>query len=297
MKRFPLLFLLLVACAVTHAPSRPVAAFHVSPSGNDSWSGKLARPDKGGSDGPFLTPERALGAVRELRAYEKWPDGGVIVYLAEGTYELKKSLHIDAAASGRKDAPLLWRPVPGDRVRLTGGRRIANFRPVSDPEILKRLDIMHRREIMVTSLRLQNIRDYGAMKPRGSGRETTPAAMELFCNGTPMTLSRWPNNDWVKITGTPGNQPGPRDPRSMEKTASSAAFLYEGDRPRRWADVSNIWMHGCWTGGWADSFERIKSIDTVQHYHERLSQPTNPPSSSAFYQQQSRNQHLSSLLL
>ena len=252
-----IIFLLLAACAHRHTPKEPGMVFYVSPSGNDAWSGRSARPDSGRSEGPFLTPERAGKAVHELHASGKWPEGGVTVFLSEGTYELTKSIHLTAAESGTHDAPLVWRPVLGDRVRLVGGKRIVKFRPVTDPEIVKRLDIMHRREIMVASLRLQNVWNTGSLKPRGFSREIYPAALELFCNGKPMTLSRWPNEGWAKIAGISGT-----DVRNTDKTRSDT-FLYEGDRPRRWANVSDIWLHGYWTWDWADSYEHVKSIDTA----------------------------------
>ncbi len=246
MKKIWLLLLFLAACASPHAPKGPGMAFYVSPEGNDHWSGLRAAPDSGGVEGPFRTPERAREAVHALRASGKWPGGGVIVYLAEGTYELTKTLHLTASESGTKDAPLLWRPVPGDRVRLVGGKRILRFRPVNDPAILKRLDILHRREIVAASLRLQNIWDTGALNPRGFGRETFPAGLEIFCNGKPMTLSRWPNEGWAKIAGTDD---------------AERSFRYDGDRSRRWTDLSDIWVHGYWDRDRADSFERIQSID------------------------------------
>ncbi len=43
------------------------AEWHVSPSGNDAWSGSLAEPNAGRTDGPVATPERARDAIRERR--------------------------------------------------------------------------------------------------------------------------------------------------------------------------------------------------------------------------------------
>ena len=40
---------------------------YVSPSGNDSWSGKLSAPNKAGTDGPVATLERARDAARTIR--------------------------------------------------------------------------------------------------------------------------------------------------------------------------------------------------------------------------------------
>jgi hypothetical protein len=43
------------------------AEWHVSPSGNDAWSGSLAEPNAGRTDGPVATLERARDAIRERR--------------------------------------------------------------------------------------------------------------------------------------------------------------------------------------------------------------------------------------
>ena len=43
------------------------AEWHVSPGGNDAWSGSLAEPNAGRTDGPVATLERARDAIRERR--------------------------------------------------------------------------------------------------------------------------------------------------------------------------------------------------------------------------------------
>jgi hypothetical protein len=40
---------------------------YVSPNGNDSWSGRLASPNRTRTDGPFATLERARDAIRALK--------------------------------------------------------------------------------------------------------------------------------------------------------------------------------------------------------------------------------------
>ena len=44
-----------------------VADFYVSPKGNDAWSGKLAEPNKAGTDGTFATIAKAQSAVNLLK--------------------------------------------------------------------------------------------------------------------------------------------------------------------------------------------------------------------------------------
>ena len=38
-------------------------------------------------------------------------------------------------------------------------------------------------------------------------------------------------------------------------------FTYSGDRPRQWKDTSDLWVHGYWSWDWANSYERVASID------------------------------------
>ncbi len=60
-----------------------------------------------------------------------------------------------------------------------------------------------------------------------------------------MTLARWPNTGWEKIAAT-----------------ATRSFQYSQDRPNRWQDTSDIWMHGYFTADWADNHEKIASLDT-----------------------------------
>ena len=58
---------------------------HVSPKGNDQWSGKLTEPNAGRTDGPLATIEGARDALRRLRAgAESRP--GAEVRIAAATY-------------------------------------------------------------------------------------------------------------------------------------------------------------------------------------------------------------------
>jgi len=41
-------------------------SFHISPQGDDAWSGQLAEPNAERSDGPFRTIDRAQTAARKL---------------------------------------------------------------------------------------------------------------------------------------------------------------------------------------------------------------------------------------
>jgi len=95
--------------------------FFVSPHGNDSWSGRLAGP--GEKDGPFATIMRAREAVRAFRKAQAQP-APVRVVIRGGTYYLDQSLEFGAQDSGSEKAPVVYAAAEGEKVVLSGGRRL-----------------------------------------------------------------------------------------------------------------------------------------------------------------------------
>jgi hypothetical protein len=109
--------------ASPNEPAHPAATadFFVSPRGNDEWSGRLADP--GEHDGPFATLTGARDAVRRLRKTHK-PDKAIRVELRGGTYYLDNTLEFGPEDSGTEQTPVVYAAAPGERVVLSGGRRL-----------------------------------------------------------------------------------------------------------------------------------------------------------------------------
>ena len=105
----------------TFAASPKAVEFFVSPQGNDSWSGRLAAPTAG--DGPFATIGRARDAVRAWRKTQAQP-ALVRVIIRSGTYYLDQPLEFSALDSGSKDAAVVYSAAVGEKVVLSGGRRL-----------------------------------------------------------------------------------------------------------------------------------------------------------------------------
>ena len=138
---------------------------------------------------------------------------------------------------------------------------LPDFQPVTDPAVLARLDDQARSHVLQCDLRARGIRDFGGMKSRGFGRPTTPAHCELFFDGKPMTLARWPNEgEFAQIAGFPDTA-GQGDEHGGQIGKLEDGFRYAGDRPRRWKDTSDLWVHGYWAYDWANSYERVVSLD------------------------------------
>ncbi|MFA5326800.1 MAG: DUF1349 domain-containing protein [Prolixibacteraceae bacterium] len=130
------------------------ADFYVATNGNDTWSGTLAEPNAAKTDGPFLTPERAQKAVRELKAKVYFPKDApvekrwigslhplgsgrdILVYIRQGQYYLKQSLLFTPEDGGErvetnlptgafeyhklKDYYVTWAAYPGEKPVISG---------------------------------------------------------------------------------------------------------------------------------------------------------------------------------
>ena len=235
--------------------------FYISPSGNDSWSGTLAKTNSNHTDGPFLTLEKAKETTRSLKINGNLPENGIEINLCQGVYPMTKSFHLDEQDSGSKTSPIVWRNYNKEKVQLVGGKEITGFEPVSDKSVLLRLDKDSQDKILVTDLKAQGIIDYGVITPRGN------PGMELFFQDKRMPLARWPNEGWVKIADVPQSgklvNPGelPHKRHGLPVGRHYGRFTFSEDRPLRWSNVDEIVLHGYWTWDWFDEFLHIKTID------------------------------------
>jgi len=254
--------ILSVLLGIVIAAGRCMAAdavtYYVAPNGNDTWSGKLPQPNANATDGPIASLQRARDLVRAAKK------GGltspVNVVVAGGDYYVDHSLQLTAEDSGKPESPVTYQAQAGQQVRLIGGRRIAGFKAVTDPAILARLAPGAGSQVLQTDLKTQGIADFGQLTSRGFGRPIRPAALELFFQDQPMTLARWPNDGFVKIASIPQDQTE-GDGHGGKLGKLPAGFHYEGDRPATWRSLNDIHVHGYWAWDWANSYERIASID------------------------------------
>ncbi len=236
-------------------------SLYVSTMGNDSWSGQLPSSNTQGSDGPFATLEKARDAIRGLKKSGKLPQGGVTVYIRAGIYPISETFCLTAEDSGTKSAPICWRAYHNEEVCLTGGKVLSDFIPVSDPDILKRIDKSGHGKVLKTDLKARGITNYGEID-RNTERKT-----ELFFNGKYMPVARYPNEGWLNIADVP--QHGElinkgRDDWEIDgipRGRHFGRFVYAGDRPKQWADTDDIYIYGYWVYDWSEEMIKIKSID------------------------------------
>lgn len=220
---------------------------YVAPGGNDAWSGRCAEPVE--ADGPFATIQRARDEVRKLRAAEPDREGGIVVEVAAGTFEFADALELGQEDSGTAACPIEYRAAQGAEVRLVGGKVLKGLRVVTDRATLRLLDPSARGQVYECDLRAQGVTDYGPPAVGG---------LEVFFKDAPMHISRWPNDGFVRIVDVAGDKP--IDVRGT-KGDGSGRFIYDGDRPSRWLQEKDPWVHGYWFWDWSEQRHRIGTID------------------------------------
>ena len=179
--------LLLAPLAALHA-----AEFHVALNGSDA--------NPGTSSKPFASLERARDEIRKLNVAGAYPQDGVTVWVHNGVYLRDRSFDLDARDSGLAGAPVVYAAVPGETVRLVGGKVIpaAAFKPANPAFCAAVIDPAARSHILQVNLKDFGVTDYGEIQEMfavdfGSATHYLPAPLEVAVDGRSMVLARWPN--------------------------------------------------------------------------------------------------------
>ena len=224
----------------------------LSPTGSDQNPGTQAAP--------VASLPRAAELVRQARAAT--PADAVTVWVGEGTYVLGEPLQLGAADSGSATAPVVWRGIKRDSVRILGARPVdpAQLRPISDPAVLARLAPEAKGKLVEYDLAANAVR-HTATFPDYQRDPSDLCA--LFFDGKRLPLSRWPNGQYGYTTMKRVLKSG-----SMSaKKSDGGIFEYHEDRPVRWqASLAEggVWIRGFWRVPWVAETLRVKAIDPQQ---------------------------------
>jgi hypothetical protein len=224
----------------------PAVTLHVASLGSDGNDGSESRP--------FATLDRARDAIRSLKQTRDGtlPTGGVRVIIEAGDYPISRTFRLTAEDSGTAEAPIVYQSRPGATVKLRGGERIANWKPISDPAMKARLYPTVAAAALEADLQPLGARDWGdptALRKRP----------ELFVDGVPQVLARWPNEGFVKTGAILGTNTfrvwnsiaGCRDGR----------FQFVEDQPRNWLDEADVRLYGYWFWDWYEEYQKVADID------------------------------------
>lgn len=202
------------------------AAFYVSPSGNDAWSGTKAEPNADKSDGPFATVAKARDAMRGLKLRIK-AEGPLRIVLRGGRYELAEPLVFTPEDSGNEKSPIVYAAYPGERPVLSGGRKVGGWKS---------------GERGIWSTELPDAKD---------GKWTF---RQFFVDGKRCVQPRLPKKDYYFIAGFAG-----ADPKAKYNTPANKFEFKEGNIKANWTNLKDIEcvVHHFWV----DTHLKIASVD------------------------------------
>jgi parallel beta-helix repeat protein len=105
--------------------------FYVAPDGSDRWSGKMPAPDKGMTDGPFATLQRASDAIIELKKQQEGElNQPVNISIREGIYMPDNPLVLTQEHSGTVSCPVVFTAYKNEKPVISGGRYITGWKRV-----------------------------------------------------------------------------------------------------------------------------------------------------------------------
>lgn len=261
------------------------ADFYVSSAANAEGDGSQEKP--------FASLEEARDAIRRLKSEGSFPENGVVVKLAEGTYRLDHSLELDESDSGiGENAPVTYQGSgPGVTV-LSGGivLEAGDFKPVTEEAILQKIPEAARSKVLQAELRVSGAGHYGDVPLSGHGMEflenTTDyrsglPAVEVFFDGRTLPVARWPNEGYVQIQEVVEIGSIPRlwqedmigkktsflgesgyvEPKDRENPAKGFAFKIDEDRVARWRTAKDAMLFGYWYHNWSDQTVQLAGVD------------------------------------
>lgn len=227
-----------------HLPAQTARHIYVSPAGNDRNPGTEAAPLRS-----------IQSAIRLSFAIES--DSTEII-LRDGIYQLESTLEIGNEKG--KGTLIIKAEHPG-KARLSGGRKLSRkaIRRLTDRTVADRLQPHVKDSIYEIDLRSAGIPVHG-LRPSGFGRPSLSAWTELFEDGKPFHIARWPNDTTVLI--------GKIHESGIGETRDEApypVFEYLESRPERWAGVDSFWIGGYFAHGYADDMIKAARVDTATH--------------------------------
>lgn len=231
---------------------KPEVTLHVAPDGKPDGNGSLQQP--------FLTLEQARD---ELRSRKKAAGHAVssLILVHEGEYPVRETFTLTAEDSGSRSAPVVFRAADRAKPVFRGGTRLKNWQPLQDSKAKEMIPRELQGKVWEYALTSNEIARVLPLKlggfSSGNGFKTHPAH-ELFFNGKAMQLARGPNEGFLKVRDVAVKDGTKGYDRQGSKVGK---ILYAGDQPDRWAAEPDLLLYGYWFWDWADSYERVASVD------------------------------------
>ena len=227
----------------------PALRYFVSPKGSDRNPGTFKKP--------FATLERARDAVRAHKRQGVLPPGGACVYLRGGRYAVTNTFTLAEADSGSFGAPVVYRAWQDERPVFDGGFRVRRFWKVRDRAVLARLPPEARGKVFAADVKAQGFSALEPQKSYGNGK-SNQAVRELFQDGQPLEVARWPNTGTLKMEAA---------------NITNLTFTCQTNRIAGWGRADDLMANGYWLHLWSECTVPVASVDAGSGVFKLKEQP------------------------
>ena len=225
----------------------------------------------GSKDKPFKNIPEAQAKIREIKAGDGLPQGGITVLLASGNYPVMDTITFTAEDSGTEECPITYMSAEKNGATLTGGIILSasDFVPLTDDEKAKLLDDTAKEKVLKVDLTKYGLttETIGKMYSDGNssmGYEyadgTGIGTAEFYINDERMSLSRYPNasaEDPYLRTGATDEETRFDVLQAFEFEAQAIAIK---ERGKSW-DLDDLWTFGYFMMDWSDASIPVESFD------------------------------------
>ncbi|MFI3294590.1 MAG: right-handed parallel beta-helix repeat-containing protein [Rikenellaceae bacterium] len=191
----------------------------------------------GSADHPYQNLSQAYEQMSEKKS-----DHCVELIFSAGTYYFDRGFLFDERFSN-----VTLKSQPNQRVVFSGGRSLPVETQLQADGVTHKLDLSAVQGVYL-----------GELHNTGFSRPFLNTWVELFVNGEPMHLSRWPNEGMIplgKVLDAGSN------PRQGDFSKRDGVFKYDSTRISSWEFNDDMWISGYFHYGFADDALRIKSLD------------------------------------
>ena len=220
---------------------------HVSPDGNDNSNGSLKHP--------LASIEKAVMMVEKIKN-DKGAASSIEVVIHKGKYRISKGITLNNINDKPTDGKVIFKAYKDQEVIISGSVKLTNYIPISESLQKDRFSLEFSQNIFEFDLESAGIKEYEPIRLSGfNGQEMMEfyTLRELFFDGKPMPISRWPNKGFSKF----GNVE-----TKIINDETIYGIIFNNDQIFGWKNEPNIVLHGYWKYLWADAYEHVDYIDT-----------------------------------
>ena len=237
----------------------------------------------------FSTIGQAQEYIRLLKKDGMFPPKGVTVMIHDNIEFLTEGVHFSAEDSGTADGPVVYKGSGDNKASLSGALSfdVSDMNKVEEPSVYARLNSGSADKIRQINLESLGVDDCGELNVFGMGAAyfsyagvdcPSKPVPEVFFNNEPMTLGRYPNDDWLHINEVidPGDDVEmwwdnnktlsgyvPHSERTYPPKPSIFSLDSETTaRATTWGTENDIWIYGYFKEYWSDVSLPVNTINS-----------------------------------